>query len=56
MRQHMFTNLNTVAPIAYVPAVNDMLSLDALTLGLGIAGYTDIHNRWIDAHGSRIRQ
>ena len=46
MRQQMITNLNTVAPIAYVPAVNDMPSLDALTLGgLDIAGYTNTYNK-----------
>ena len=57
MRQQMITNLNTVAPIAYVPAVNDMPSLDALTLGgLDIAGYTNTYNKWIDAYGFRIRQ
>lgn len=55
MRQQIITNLNTVAPIAYAPAMDNMLDLDALTLGgLDIAGYTN--TKWIDAHGFRIRQ
>ena len=57
MRQQIITNLNTVAPIAYVPSMDNMLNLDALTLGgLDIAGYTDTHRKWIDAYGFRIRQ
>lgn len=57
MRQQMITNLNTVAPIAYAPSVDNMLSLDALTLGgLDIAGHTNTNRKWIDAHGFRIRQ
>ena len=57
MRQQMITNLNTVAPIAYLPTVDNMLNLDALTLGgLDMAGYTDTHRKWIDAHEFRIRQ
>ena len=45
MRQFTTTNLNTVAPIAYV---NGMLNLDALTLGgLDYAG-TDSYRKWID--------
>lgn len=56
MRQQITANLNTVAPIAYVPTMDNMPSLDALTLGgLNIAGYTDTYKKWIDAHGFRIR-
>ena len=57
MRQQIITNLNTVAPIAYAPAMDNMLDLDALTLGgLDIAGYMNTNRKWIDAHGFRIRQ
>ena len=54
MRQQYTTNLNTVAPMAYAPTMDDMLSLDALTLGgLDLAGTYIVR---IDAHKFRIRQ
>ena len=57
MRQQYTTNLNTVAPMAYAPAMDDMLSLDALTLGgLDLAGDTKTYIVRIDAPKFRIRQ
>ena len=57
MRQQYTTNLNTVAPMAYAPLMDDMLSLDALTLGgLDLAGDTNAYIEWIDAPKFRIRQ
>lgn len=57
MRQQYTTNLNTVAPMAYAPAMDDMLFLDALTLGgLDLAGDTKTYIVRIDAPKFRIRQ